>query len=113
MAYDPAASSMLRSACYSPDAPRFDRHCCRSVATRLLACRPLQPSCRVRSASEFMHNLAKVQKLMGAPLAPLESFLLARGLRTLHVRMERHGENALKVAQMLEAHPLIKQVCVL
>lgn len=45
-----------------------------------------------------------------APLAPLESFLLARGLRTLHVRMERHGENAMKIAEMLHAHPLIKDV---
>lgn len=58
-------------------------------------------------SDEFMHGLAKVQKLVGAPLAPLESFLLARGLRTLHVRMERHGENAMRVAQMLDAHPLI------
>ena len=54
-----------------------------------------------------MHKLAKVQKLMGAPLAPLESFLLARGLRSLHVRMQRHGENAMEVAKMLDAHPMI------
>ena len=60
--------------------------------------------------SEIAHKVAQVQKIFGAPLAPLESFLLARGLRTLHVRMERHGENALQVAQMLEAHPMIKQV---
>lgn len=59
------------------------------------------------SSSEFMHELAKVQKLLGAPLAPLDSFLLARGLRTLHVRMERHGSNAMKIAEMLDAHPLI------
>lgn len=58
-------------------------------------------------SSEYMHKLAKVQKLMGAPLAPLESFLLARGLRTLHVRMERHGTNAMAVARMLDEHPLI------
>jgi hypothetical protein len=43
-----------------------------------------------------MHQLAKVQKLFGNPLAPLECFLLARGMRTLHVRMERHGENAMQ-----------------
>ena len=49
-----------------------------------------------------------MQKLIGAPLAPLESFLLARGLRTLHVRMERHGENAMVAAKMLETHPLIE-----
>lgn len=64
----------------------------------------------VTSASpEFLHSLAKVQKLMGAPLAPLESFLLARGLRTLHVRMDRHGYNAMQVAKLLDAHPLIAQ----
>ena len=55
-----------------------------------------------------MHELAKAQKLFGAPLAPLEPFLLARGLRTLHIRMERHGDNALQVARMLEAHPLVE-----
>jgi len=59
------------------------------------------------SSAHFMHKLAKVQKLLGAPLAPLDSFLLARGLRTLHIRMERHGQNAMRVAEMLDAHPLI------
>jgi len=62
----------------------------------------------VSDSAEIMHNVAKVQKLLGAPLAPLESFLLARGLRTLHVRMERHGENAMLAAKMLESHPLIE-----
>jgi len=51
-----------------------------------------------------------VQKLLGAPLAPLECFLLARGMRTLHVRMERHGENAIAVAKMLEAHPMVAEM---
>ena len=49
-----------------------------------------------------------MQKILGSPLAPLESFLLARGLRTLHVRMERHGHNALEVASKVEAHPMIE-----
>jgi len=60
-------------------------------------------------SGEIMHEVAKVQKLFGAALAPLESFLLARGLRTLHVRMERHGENALAVAKYLDSHPMIAQ----
>eukprot|EP00325_Prymnesiales_sp_UTEX-LB-985_P002984 CAMPEP_0174713492 /NCGR_PEP_ID=MMETSP1094-20130205/14130_1 /TAXON_ID=156173 /ORGANISM="Chrysochromulina brevifilum, Strain UTEX LB 985" /LENGTH=492 /DNA_ID=CAMNT_0015912673 /DNA_START=12 /DNA_END=1490 /DNA_ORIENTATION=- len=59
-------------------------------------------------SGKIMHEVAKVQKLFGAALAPLESFLLARGLRTLHVRMERHGENAMKVAQYLDSHPMIE-----
>ena len=59
-------------------------------------------------STEVMHEVAKAQKLIGAALAPLESFLLARGLRTLHVRMERHGENAMRVAEFLDSHPLIE-----
>lgn len=38
---------------------------------------------------------------------PMDSYLLMRGIRTLDVRMQRHGENALKVAKMLEDHPLV------
>ncbi|CAB9522644.1 expressed unknown protein [Seminavis robusta] len=65
----------------------------------------------VTSRSEpFLHGVAKVQKLISAPLNPMDSFLLARGLRTLDVRMQRHGENAIKVARMLEEHPLVQSV---
>jgi len=59
------------------------------------------------NSPEFCHGLAKVQKLITAPLNPMDSYLLMRGIRTLDVRMERHGKNALKVAQMLEEHPLV------
>jgi len=62
------------------------------------------------SSATYLHELAKVQKILGSPLAPLESFLLARGLRTLHVRMERHGHNALEVATAVEAHPMIERM---
>ncbi len=40
----------------------------------------------------------------GAAIAPLNSWLFLQGLETLHLRMERHSENALRVAQFLEAH---------
>jgi len=65
----------------------------------------------VTSRSEpFLHGCAKVQKLITVPLNPMDSFLLARGLRTLDVRMQRHGENAIKIARMLEAHPDVESV---
>ena len=65
----------------------------------------------VTSRSEpFLHGAAKVQKLISAPLNPMDSFLLARGMRTLDVRMQRHGENAMKVAEMLEEHPMVAKV---
>merc|ERR1712194_716876 len=58
----------------------------------------------------FLHGCAKVQKLITVPLNPMDSFLLARGLRTLDVRMQRHGENAIKIARFLERHPMVESV---
>ncbi|MFP3702195.1 PLP-dependent transferase, partial [Burkholderia sp. SIMBA_013] len=46
----------------------------------------------------------------GAALAPMNAFLLLQGLETLALRMERHTDNALKVAQFLKAHPLVAWV---
>jgi len=55
---------------------------------------------------------ARVQGLRdtGAALSPFNSFLLLQGLETLHLRMERHSQNALKVAKFLEGHPKVKWV---
>ena len=62
----------------------------------------------VTSRSEpFLHAASKVQKIITVPLNPMDSFLLARGMRTLDVRMQRHGQNAMKVAKMLDAHPMV------
>jgi methionine-gamma-lyase len=48
--------------------------------------------------------------LTGATLSPMACFLVLRGLKTLKVRMRAHSENALAVAQMLEAHPAVRLV---
>jgi O-acetylhomoserine (thiol)-lyase len=50
---------------------------------------------------------ARVQGLRdtGAALSPFNAFLLLQGAETLHLRMERHSQNALAVAQFLEQHP--------
>jgi O-acetylhomoserine (thiol)-lyase len=47
---------------------------------------------------------------VGAALSPFNSFLFLQGLETLHLRMERHSQNALGVAQFLEGHPGIEWV---
>ncbi|MBI2408602.1 MAG: O-acetylhomoserine aminocarboxypropyltransferase/cysteine synthase [Gemmatimonadetes bacterium] len=47
---------------------------------------------------------------IGAALSPFSSFLFLQGLETLHLRIERHCENALKVAQFLADHPLVTWV---
>lgn len=57
--------------------------------------------------------IAKIQPklvLYGAVLGPLESWLLARSLRTLQLRVQKHSENALAVAEFLESHPKIEKV---
>ncbi len=46
----------------------------------------------------------------GAAISPFNSFLLLQGLETLHLRIQRHSENALKVAQYLSKHPKVSWV---
>ncbi|HTZ58972.1 MAG TPA: homocysteine synthase [Acidobacteriaceae bacterium] len=55
---------------------------------------------------------ARVQGLrdIGGALSPFNSFLFLQGLETLHLRMERHSQNALAVAKHLETHPGIEWV---
>lgn len=48
--------------------------------------------------------------LYGAVLGPMDAWLLARSLRTLELRVTKHSQNALKVAQFLEKHPKIEKV---
>ena len=62
-------------------------------------------------------NIAFIMKMrlqflrdVGSCLSPFNAFLLLQGLETLHLRMERHCANAMKVAQYLEAHPKVKWV---
>jgi cystathionine gamma-lyase len=50
------------------------------------------------------------QKAVGATPSPFDSFLTLRGIKTLHLRMQRHQENALAVAEYLESHELVKKV---
>jgi methionine-gamma-lyase len=60
---------------------------------------------------EFMKTKAtKVQRLLGGNSNPFDAFLLTQGIKTLEVRMERHCENAMKVAQFLEQHSAVANV---
>ncbi|MBC2869960.1 cystathionine gamma-synthase [Streptomyces mexicanus] len=55
-------------------------------------------------------ELAYHQNAMGAVAGPFDSWLVLRGTKTLAVRMERHSENATKVADMLSRHPRVTRV---
>ncbi|TGV16918.1 aminotransferase class V-fold PLP-dependent enzyme, partial [Mesorhizobium sp. M00.F.Ca.ET.186.01.1.1] len=52
----------------------------------------------------------QLQRDIGAAVAPINSFLFLQGLETLHLRMERHSQNALAVAQFLAEHPAVEWV---
>ena len=55
-------------------------------------------------------RLKFLQNAIGATPGPQDCFLVLRGLKTLAVRMQRHAENAQRVAEYLEAHPKIERV---
>jgi len=58
-----------------------------------------------------IHTLKKTtQKDIGGVISPFDAWLLLRGLKTLAVRMDRHCENAEKIAMKLKAHPKIKEI---
>ncbi|MFI3312608.1 MAG: methionine gamma-lyase [Eubacteriales bacterium] len=50
------------------------------------------------------------KNMTGAVLSPFDAFLVARGMKTLDIRMDRHCTSAQKVAEFLEAHPAVERV---
>jgi cystathionine gamma-lyase len=58
----------------------------------------------------WYQELKFLQNAAGAVPAPWDCFLVLRGLKTLHVRMERHAQNAMEIARYLEGHPRIQRV---
>jgi methionine-gamma-lyase len=64
----------------------------------------------VISYQNFIDKMDPVLKNTGGTLGPFEAWLTLRGIKTLHLRMERHNENAMKVAEFLEAHEKVEKV---
>ena len=62
------------------------------------------------NSAELYSELKFLQNAVGAVPAPMDCFLVMRGLKTLHVRMERHEKNAIELAKFLEAHPKVERV---
>src|SRR5262245_17503789 len=62
-------------------------------------------------ADAALHQkLAFLQNAIGAVPSPMDSFLVLRGIKTLHLRMAAHSGNALKIARFLEGHPQVERV---
>ena len=66
--------------------------------------------CLMMNDQELRDQLYFIQKSCGAVPGPMDCFLILRGLKTLHVRMQRHCENGTKVAHFLRNHPKIEKV---
>jgi cystathionine gamma-synthase len=64
----------------------------------------------VKEDDEWAKRIERVQILMGATPNPLDCYLLARGLKTLPLRMREHSANALELAKRLEKHPKVEKV---
>jgi cystathionine gamma-lyase len=65
----------------------------------------------VMTSDDALHDrLRFLQNAVGGVPGPMDAFLVLRGLKTLHVRMERHAANALAVARFLEGHPQVERV---
>ncbi|MEO8106774.1 MAG: cystathionine gamma-synthase [Actinomycetes bacterium] len=64
----------------------------------------------VAANAELGELLAYHQNAMGAVAGPFDSWLVLRGIKTLAVRMDRHGENAAAVVDMLATHPRVRKI---
>lgn len=66
--------------------------------------------CLVMNDAALRDQLYFIQKSCGAVPGPMDCFLVLRGIKTLHVRMQRHCENGEKVANFLRNHPKVGKV---
>lgn len=66
--------------------------------------------CLVMNDKDLREQLYFIQKSTGAVPGPMDCFLVLRGIKTLHVRMQRHCENGEKIARFLRDHPKVGKV---
>jgi cystathionine gamma-lyase len=64
----------------------------------------------ITNSDDLNAQLRFLQNSLGGVPSPMDAYLALRGLKTLHVRMERHASNAQAVAEFLEAHPAVERV---
>ena len=64
----------------------------------------------VTSNDAIAEDIYRIQNSSGAVCGPMDSFLVLRGIKTLHLRVQRHCENGEKVASFLANHPVVDKV---
>ena len=66
--------------------------------------------CLMMNDTELRDKLYFIQKSCGAVPGPMDCFLVLRGIKTLHIRMQRHCENGATIAQYLRSHKKVEKV---
>ena len=64
----------------------------------------------ISNNKKFIDKIWTLQNSLGPCLSPFDSWIILRGIKTLEVRMERHQQNAIKIAKFLELHKGVKKV---
>jgi Cystathionine beta-lyases/cystathionine gamma-synthases len=64
----------------------------------------------VANDEELIQKLRRIHMSTGATLSPFDSWLVLRGLKTLHIRLDRAQENTLKIAKYLQSNPNVEKV---
>lgn len=64
----------------------------------------------VGNDEELFKKLRRIHMSTGATLSPFDSWLVLRGIKTLHIRLDRSQENAIKIAKFLEGNPKVEKV---
>ena len=64
----------------------------------------------VCGSEKLVKSIYGFREITGATLHPMSAYLLLRGMKTLHLRVERQNESALKIARFLKSHPFVKDV---
>lgn len=63
-----------------------------------------------KDAEDMMNLRMTVQKDVGGIISPFDAWLIIRGLKTLHVRMDRHSDNASKLLSFFKSSPIVKEI---
>ena len=64
----------------------------------------------VTKDDNIAEEMYRIQNSSGAVCGPMDSFLVLRGIKTLHLRVQRHSENGKIIAEFLQSHPLVDKV---
>ncbi len=63
----------------------------------------------VSDDKQFMSDLAHTKSIFGGTMSPFNAYNILKGIGTLTIRMKQHSANAMKVAEFLNAHPMVKE----